>query len=101
MILVIAVAKALCPHWKSGLPEALCPHWKTGLPEGTAHDYYDTPSCLLDVQFLGWGVGDGITEKDPVKTGFYPCTVGSSPSRDLAGSVSGAEASLITLKGAP
>lgn len=89
MILVTAVAKALCPHWK------------TGLLEETTHDYYDTSSCLLDVQFLRWGVGDGITAKDPVKTGFYPCTVGSSPSRDLAGSVSGAEASLITLKGAP
>lgn len=83
--------------------EALCPRWKTGLLEETTHDYFDTSSCLLDVQFSSsvGGVGDGITEKDPVKTGFYPCTVGSSPSRDLAGSVSGAEVSLITLKGAP
>lgn len=43
-------------------------------------------------------VEDGITEKDPVGL-VYPCTVGSSlRPRDLAGSASGAEASLVTLR---
>ena len=89
MILMTAVAEALCPRWKTGLLK------RPPMNTLTRH------LVSLDVQFLGWGVGHGITEKDPVKTGFYPCTMGFSPSRDLAGSSSGAEASLITLKGAP